>query len=71
MITSAEKARYSAPFFYNPSYETDYAPLPSTVDAAHPQRYRAINWGEFRALRAAGDYADYGEEVQISHYELS
>jgi isopenicillin N synthase-like dioxygenase len=71
VITSAEKARYSAPFFYNPSYETNYAPLPSTVDPAHPQRYRTINWGEFRALRAAGDYADYGEEVQISHYALS
>jgi isopenicillin N synthase-like dioxygenase len=69
-VTSAEKARYSAPFFYNPSYDTDYAPLPSTVDAAHPPRYRTINWGEFRALRTAGDYADYGEEVQIAHYAL-
>jgi isopenicillin N synthase-like dioxygenase len=68
VIVSSDHERYSAPFFFNPSYATSYAPLPSTVDAAHPARYRAINWGEFRALRAAGDYADYGEEVQISHY---
>ena len=46
------------------------APLPSTVDAAHPARYRAINWAEFRARRAAGDYADLGEEVQLTHYAL-
>jgi hypothetical protein len=42
--------------------------LPTTVGADVPARYRAINWGEFRALRAAGDYADQGEEVQIDHY---
>jgi len=46
------------------------APLPSVCDAAHLPRYRLISWGEFRAARAAGDYADYGEEVQISHYRI-
>ena len=40
------------------------------IDAQNPARYRSINWGEFRALRADGDYADYGEEVQISHYQI-
>jgi isopenicillin N synthase-like dioxygenase len=65
---SANRARFSAPFFFNPAYETSYAPLPTTVDSHTPARYRAIRWGEFRALRAAGDYADCGEEVQISRY---
>lgn len=69
-ITSADHARYSAPYFLNPSYDTDYAPLLSMVDAQHPARYRPINWGEFRALRSDGDYADFGEEVQISHYQV-
>lgn len=64
--TNAE--RFSAPFFFNPAYSATYAPLPSTVDAAHPPRYRPIRWGEFRARRAAGDYADAGEYVRISHY---
>jgi isopenicillin N synthase-like dioxygenase len=70
VITNDRKDRLSAPFFFNPAYAADYAPLPTTVDAGHPPRYRAINWGEFRSLRAAGDYADYGEEVQIGHYRL-
>lgn len=68
VLTNTSQPRYSAPFFYCPAYATDYAPLQSTVDAAHPPRYRAINWGEFRARRAAGDYADFGEEVQLTHY---
>jgi isopenicillin N synthase-like dioxygenase len=65
--SNGQVARYSAPFFFNPSYAADYAPLTSTLDGAHA-RYRAINWGEFRGLRAAGDYRDLGEEVQITQY---
>jgi isopenicillin N synthase-like dioxygenase len=67
---NAGTERFSAPFFLNPTYGTDYAPLPSTVDAEHPARYRPINWGEFRTRRAAGDYADNGREVQIADYLL-
>ncbi|MGD8417663.1 MAG: 2OG-Fe(II) oxygenase family protein [Pseudomonadales bacterium] len=70
VTTNSERDRYSAPFFLNPTYESSYAPLPSTVDTAHPPRYRPINWGEFRSQRAAGDYADQGEEIQISHYAV-
>jgi len=70
-VTSGTRAdRYSVPFFCNPSYDTDYEPLPTMIDAAHPPRYRAINWREFRTRRAAGDYADYGNEVQITDYRL-
>jgi isopenicillin N synthase-like dioxygenase len=67
-VVAADAERYSAPFFFNPAYSTTYAPLPSTVDAWHPPRYRAIHWGEFRARRAAGDYADHGEYHSIDHY---
>ena len=67
-LVSAEAERFSAPFFFNPAYSTQYAPLPSTVDARHPPRYRPIHWGEFRARRAAGDYADHGEYHSIGHY---
>jgi isopenicillin N synthase-like dioxygenase len=70
VLANTKHARYSAPFFYCPAYASHYAPLSSTVDAAHPPRYRPINWGEFRARRAAGDYADLGEEVQLAHYAL-
>ena len=57
--------RYSAAFFFNPSVETDCIPL---VDA--PARYERVNWGEFRSSRAAGDYANLGEETQISDYRI-
>ena len=67
-LVSADAERFSAPFFFNPAYSTVYAPLPSTVDAEHPPRYRPIHWGEFRAHRTAGDYADHGEYHAISHY---
>jgi len=68
VLANVESERFSAPFFFNPVYSTDYAPLPSTVDAHRPARYRPINWGEFRAQRAAGDYAHSGAYHQISHY---
>jgi len=67
VLANASEARYSAPFFLNPGYDTVYAPLPSALRGEAP-RYRAINWGEFRAGRAAGDYADVGAEIQISDY---
>jgi isopenicillin N synthase-like dioxygenase len=67
-LVSADAERFSAPFFFNPAYSTQYAPLPSTVDARNPPRYRPIGWGQFRARRAAGDYADHGEYHSISHY---
>ena len=61
---------YGAPFFFNPDYDLDYAPVAGVIGEDNPALYRSINWGEFRAGRAAGDYADYGEEIQISHYRL-
>ncbi len=70
VVTNTAHARFSAPFFFNPSWDTDYAPLPSATGDDNPPRYRPINWREFRTLRHAGDYADYGDEVQISDYRI-
>ena len=69
VLASKTQTRLSAPFFLNPAFEMNYAPLPS-VRGQGPARYRSINWGEFRSGRAAGDYADVGEEIQISHFRL-
>ena len=57
--------RYSAAFFLNPKYETDVVPLSKT-----DQRFRSLNWGDFRSKRSAGDYADLGEEIQIDHFRV-
>jgi len=67
-VTHPSKDRYSVPFFLNPSWETTYEPLTTAVTRENPPRYRRIYWREFRTLRAAGDYADVGEEIQISHF---
>lgn len=64
------RRRYSLPYFYNPSYRTDYAPLPGSVGPGDGPHYRTINWGEFRQARADGDFADYGTEVQISQFRV-
>jgi isopenicillin N synthase-like dioxygenase len=67
-VANPARERYSMPFFLNPSYDTTYEPLPTTVSRERPAAYRRISWREFRGLRAAGDYADIGEEIQIHHY---
>ena len=71
VVTNSHFERYSAAFFFNPSYEANYAPLPSVCDENNPPLYEPINWGEFRAGRAADDYADLGEEIQISRFRTS
>lgn len=66
---SRDTSRYSIPFFFNPAPTAVIEPLPALLggdgDAA---RYRPISWAEFRYKRFLGDYADHGEEVQITHY---
>ena len=69
VLANDKKVRYSAPFFLNPSFDATYAPLENALGGEEP-RYRPIHWGEFRAGRAAGDYANVGEEIQIAHYRI-
>lgn len=66
VLANRERVRFSAPFFFNPAYASRYAPLPRYREP----RYRPISWAEFRAGRAMGDYADVGEEIQISHFRI-
>jgi len=70
VVVNETTERFSAPFFFNPSYAASCEPLPELVAVDGEPHYRAISWGEFRRLRAAGDYADVGEEVQIAHYRV-
>ena len=64
VLTNPTKPRYSAPFFFNPAYTAAVAPLPSLGDA----QYDELSWGYFRAMRFAGDFADYGTEIQIADF---
>jgi len=63
--TLASGERYSAPFFYNPSYDALVQPLTSSPI----KDYTPIRWREFRWRRFAGDFADVGKEVQIEDFE--
>lgn len=66
VLANSDRERFSAAFFFNPAFNADCRPLVDQLE--EPPRYHVVNWGEFRSARAAGDYADVGEEVQISHY---
>lgn len=65
VLESKSQSRLSAPYFYNPSYATICSPL---VSDEQDSRYTPISWRKFRDGRAAGDYADQGEEIQISWF---
>lgn len=69
-LTSDREDRYSAPYFLNPSYETVCEPLLEADAASEPPRYRPISWAHFRDQRSAGDYADYGAEIQIEDFRI-
>jgi len=71
VLAMNEKGRYSIPFFFNPAAATEVSPLPSVISADRPPHYRSINWSEYRGMRTAGDYADYGAEVQIAQYKIN
>ena len=70
VIASPDHTRFSAPFFWNPAYETVCAPLPALL-GGEPARYRRVSWADFRDRRSAGDYADYGAEIQISDFRIA
>lgn len=70
VTANTDHERYSAPFFFNPSYDTNYAPLDKVISDMDPARYRELTWSDFRKARALGDYADYGEEIQISQFRI-
>lgn len=67
VLASNTSERFSIAYFLNPGAQCVIAPLlePGLEEQA---RYKPIHWDEFRSLRALGDYGNYGEEVQISHY---
>ncbi len=70
VIVHRDRARCSAPFFFNPGYETVCAPLPGLLEAGETPRFRPVSWSHFRDQRSAGDYADYGAEIQIEDFRI-
>lgn len=65
VLARTDTERFSAPFFFNPDFHTTCTPL---VGNGNEARYHPVNWGHFRTERANGDYADFGEEIQIAQF---
>ena len=64
VTANKDSARYSAAFFFNPTFDCNCEPL----NKRQVSLYKSVNWGEFRRARAAGDYSNLGEEAQISDW---
>ena len=70
VVVNETRGRLSVPFFFSPSYDTEYAPVPELCSPQSPAKYRAINWGEFSRKRNEGNFADCGVEIQIEHFRI-
>ncbi|GAB9475604.1 2og-fe alamin adenosyltransferase [Globisporangium polare] len=68
VLANGSQERFSAPFFYNPSYDASVEPV--VVDKNEKPTYKPLSWRHFRSQRFAGDYANVGEEIQIAHYKI-
>eukprot|EP00958_Prasinococcus_capsulatus_P027315 scaffold5382_cov405-Prasinococcus_capsulatus_cf.AAC.2 len=66
VLANPTSVRYSAPFFYNPSFRTEVKPI--VGEGEEGLRYTPYSWLDFRYKRFRGDFEDIGEEVQISNY---
>lgn len=69
-MVNQQAARRSVPFFFSPSLDTVVEPIPELLDEKNPPKYRPIHFGDFYQKRLDGNYADFGEEIQIHHFEI-
>ena len=68
VLARRDRERFSAPFFFNPRYDTVCKPLAGLNQASFRPRFREVSWAHFRDQRSAGDFADYGTEIQVDDY---
>ncbi len=69
VLARRDRERFSAPFFYNPRYDTVCEPI-LDHGATDIPRFRPVPWSHFRDRRSAGDFADYGSEIQVDDFLL-
>ncbi|KAI9906645.1 hypothetical protein PsorP6_016265 [Peronosclerospora sorghi] len=68
VLAHSDADRFSAPFFYNPSYKTHVKPI--VLTEGEEPKYRSLSWREFRLARFQGDYANRGKEIQIDDFRI-
>jgi len=69
-VLTSTTERYSAPYFYSPGYDTEISPIPSLVSEQRPAEFWAMNWGYFRAMRAMGNFGDFGAYVKVDNWRV-
>ena len=70
VLAMENQDRYSIPFFFNPSAHSIISSDVGEKRSDENSLYKPISWSDFRGKRTEGDYADYGDEVQISQYRI-
>jgi isopenicillin N synthase-like dioxygenase len=72
VIVHSDKLRHSAPFFLNPRYDAVCEPLGQDqgLGGRDAPKFSPVSWANFRDQRSAGDYRDYGSEIQIEDFRI-
>ncbi|KAG8371542.1 hypothetical protein BUALT_Bualt13G0098700 [Buddleja alternifolia] len=71
VIVNSEKERLSIPYFLYPAHYTWVEPLEELINEQNPAKYKAYNWGKFRATRNRGNFKKLDvENIQISHFRI-
>ncbi len=71
VLARSDRERYSAPFFFNPRYDALCEPIAPLDQPTAPPRFKPVSWAHFRGERAAGDFADYGAEIQVEDFRIT
>lgn len=71
VVVNENKERFSFPLFFNPSADTDVAPVAEVLGQDLP-RYRPYNFGHFLAHRTTTNYKVVGgDNIQISDFAIN
>lgn len=68
-VKKSSRERFSAPYFYNPSYATVIEPIDALVTAERPALFEPLIWGYFRAMRVMNNFG-VGDYVKVDHWKV-
>ncbi|KAA8545897.1 hypothetical protein F0562_020652 [Nyssa sinensis] len=72
VMVNSQRERFSIPFFLNPGHHVMVEPLEELTDEQNPAKYKAYNWGKFRATRIRSNFKKLSvENIQIHHFKIA
>ena len=63
VINRSGRARYSCPYFFDPSLDAVIEPLPSCVDGSHPPRFEPETYGAFLARQLKANHDQHAKRT--------